>query len=89
LSEHPDVREAVVTGVPDEEWGERIVAVVVAADRNPTLDELRRWVADRAGSKAAPRGLVLVPHIPRLTSGKPDRLAVRALAQESSGDSAG
>jgi O-succinylbenzoic acid--CoA ligase len=89
LSEHPDIREAAVTGVPDEEWGERIVAVVVAADRTPTLDELRHWVAERAGSKAAPRGLVLVPQIPRLTSGKPDRLAVRALAQESSTGPAG
>ena len=84
LSEHPDVRDVAVTGVPDEQWGERVVAVVVAGSRTPTLDELRRWVGERAGSKAAPHGLVLVPHIPRLTSGKPDRLALRALAQDSS-----
>ncbi|HET6818432.1 MAG TPA: AMP-binding protein [Mycobacteriales bacterium] len=89
LSAHPDVRDVAVTGVPDEEWGERLVAVVVAGTRPPTLDELRRWVTARVGGKAAPRTLVLVPRIPRLTSGKPDRLAVRALAQESSAGSAG
>jgi o-succinylbenzoate---CoA ligase len=89
LSGHPDVEDVAVAGVPDDEWGERVVAVVVAGDRTPTLDELRRWVTERAGASAAPRALVLVPRIPRLTSGKPDRLAVRALAQEGSADSAG
>jgi o-succinylbenzoate---CoA ligase len=83
LSMHPDVNDVAVTGVPDGEWGERVVAVVVPGTSVPSLTALRSWVAERAGPAAAPRGLVLVPVIPRLTSGKPDRLAVRALAQES------
>src|SRR4051794_3888704 len=81
LRAHPDVSDASVVGLPDAEWGERVVAVVVAAEGAPTLASLRTWVADRAGSASAPRGLVVVKAIPRLTSGKPDRLAVRALAQ--------
>ena len=89
LDDHPDVVDVAVTGIPDEEWGERLVAVVVAGERSPTLDDLRRWVTARLGGKAAPRALVLVPQIPRLTSGKPDRMAVRALAQESSTGSIG
>ena len=89
LGEHPDVADVAVTGAPDVEWGERVVAVIVATDRVPTLEELRAWVSERSGNRSAPRSLVVVPQIPRLPSGKPDRLAVRALAQESSGDSVG
>ena len=85
LTAHPDVTDAAVVGVPDAEWGERIVAVVVTGTSAPTLASLRTWVAERAGRSAAPRGLVVVPQIPRLTSGKPDRLAVRELAQSSTG----
>lgn len=81
LTTHPAVDEAVVCGVPDDEWGQRVVAVVVARDGPPSLTELRRWVTQRAPVATAPRELVVVDEIPRLGSGKPDRLRVRALAQ--------
>ena len=43
---HPAVREAVVFGMPDRDWGERVTAVVVAADpaRPPALADLRAHV---------------------------------------------
>ena len=42
LKAHPDVFDAVVVGVPDERWGERVVAVVQPRDgRTPTLDALQ------------------------------------------------
>jgi O-succinylbenzoic acid--CoA ligase len=82
LGGHPDVVEAVVTGVPDEEWGQRVVAVLVArGDRAPALPELREFCAGRLPQAATPRGLVVVDELPRLLSGKPDRLAVLRLAQ--------
>jgi O-succinylbenzoic acid--CoA ligase len=82
LAGHPDVVEVVVTGVLDEHWGQRVVAVLVArGERAPSLSELREFCAGRLPQAATPRGLVVVDELPRLPSGKPDRLAVLRLAQ--------
>lgn len=83
LVEHPEVVDAVVVGVPDEEWGSRLVAVVVAADAAPSIDELRDWCRDALGSAAAPRKLIVVDALPRLASGKPDRVAIYDIARSS------
>jgi O-succinylbenzoic acid--CoA ligase len=77
LSRHPAVRDIVVVGRPDREWGERVTAVVVPADESPTLEELRRWARERLPPHAAPRELELVEMIPLLPSGKPDRARLR------------
>jgi o-succinylbenzoate---CoA ligase len=67
----------VVGGLPDPEWGQRVVAVVVAVPgADPQLAELRRWVTARLGAPAAPRELVRVDAVPTLHTGKPDRRAV-------------
>ncbi len=81
------VAEAVVVGVPDPQWGQRVVAVVVPADpaRPPGLGEL--VAACRASLPApwAPRGMVLAERLPMLGSGKPDREAIRGLAAAQDG----
>jgi O-succinylbenzoic acid--CoA ligase len=77
LREHPSVADAVVTGLPDAEWGQRVVAAVVPAPGAvPDLAELRPWVTARLGAAAAPRELRLVAAVPTLHTGKPDRRAV-------------
>jgi o-succinylbenzoate---CoA ligase len=75
----PGVREAVVVGRPDPEWGERVTAVVVpvSAGDPPTLDLLCRHVQERLPRYAAPRELVLLDALPMLPSGKPDLEALR------------
>jgi O-succinylbenzoic acid--CoA ligase len=77
LAAHPAVKDIVVVGRPDAEWGERVTAVVVASGVPPTLEELRRWARGRLPGHALPRELELVATIPLLPSGKPDRARLR------------
>jgi O-succinylbenzoic acid--CoA ligase len=77
LREHPGVRAAEVVGVDDDEWGQRVVAVVVG---DLTLDQARDWVAERHPRSWAPRDVVPVDELPLLTNGKADRLRLRELA---------
>jgi o-succinylbenzoate---CoA ligase len=75
---HPSVHEAVVVGVPDPEWGERVVVVVVPAEEaEVSLDELRELVTPRSW---APRRMRVVEDLPLLANGKPDRHELRRLA---------
>jgi O-succinylbenzoic acid--CoA ligase len=70
------VRAVEVVGVPDPEWGERVVAVI-ATGHPPTLEEARAVVEPRTW---APRQLVVVDELPELSSGKADRIAIQQLA---------
>jgi O-succinylbenzoic acid--CoA ligase len=70
LLEHPDVADAVVLGVPDEEWGSRVVAFVVGKAR---LEDVRDFVAETLPRAWAPRELVRLDALPMLGSGKVDR----------------
>jgi O-succinylbenzoic acid--CoA ligase len=72
-----------VFGRPDEEWGQAVVAAVVPEPgAEPTLAALRPWVAQRLGAAAAPRSLHLIPAVPLLHTGKPDRRAVADLVAD-------
>lgn len=72
LVEHPRVAEAMVTGRPDPEWGERVVAFVVPVPGGepPALGDLRQLVKDQLAAFAAPRELILVSSLQRTAIGK-------------------
>ena len=79
LARHPAVRDVAVVGEPDERWGERVVAFVVAAEPGLTADELDRYCrqsVDLARFKR-PRRVVFVPEIPKTASGKILRRVLR------------
>ena len=77
----PAVAGAVVVGVPDPQWGERVVAVVVpSAGSRVVLDQVRQALVGALPAPALPRQLLVVTGLPLLASGKPDRAAARALA---------
>ena len=66
------VAEVAVVGRPDPEWGERVVAVVVATDpaAPPALEALRDAVKEQLGPWAAPKDLELIDALPRTALGK-------------------
>jgi len=78
LRSHPEVADVAVTGVPDREWGQRVVAWVVPVDRAlpPSLDALREHCRERLARFKAPREMILLDALPRTASGKLRRAAV-------------
>lgn len=80
LGNCPGVREVVIVGRNDSEWGERVTAVVVPADPAdpPSLELLRTHVRERLPRYACPSELVLTETIPVLPSGKPDLARLRS-----------
>ncbi len=80
----PGVRDVVVLGVADPDWGERVTALIVPADpaNPPGLELLREQLRDRLPRYAAPRAVVHLAEIPLLASGKPDRQLLRVVAAD-------
>jgi O-succinylbenzoic acid--CoA ligase len=76
---------AVAVSVADEEWGERVGLVVeldpdeTSADPRSLAELIKAIVRDELGVAATPREVRLVEKLPRLSSGKPDRLVCAAL----------
>jgi len=72
LLEHPGVREAAVTGEPDPDLGERIVAWIVPSDPQspPSIEELADHVAARLAPHKRPRRVHHLEALPRNDMGK-------------------
>ncbi len=67
---HPKVAEAAVIGLEDDTWGERIVAIIVPKDDEPTQDEIISFCKAELAAFKAPKQVILTDEIPKTTSGK-------------------
>jgi O-succinylbenzoic acid--CoA ligase len=78
----PGVVEAIVVGVPDAEWGQRVVAAVVLAGGAPapSMAQVRERVSADVAAHASPRQLLVLDRMPLRGPGKPDRTALARLA---------
>lgn len=86
LLEHPDVAQAVVVGRPDDRMGEALEAyVVVRPGSSVAPADLVRFARARVAGYKVPYALRILPTLPVLGSGKPDRMALSAAAS-SAGD---
>lgn len=71
LMQHPDIQDCGVLGLPDDKWGERVVAVVQPrAGHSVVKDEVIAFVKARIGSVKAPKQIEVWPDLPRSKVGK-------------------
>lgn len=84
---HPEILDALVIGVPDERWGQRVAAVVQCRSGNrPSLDELRPVLTQEISSYKQPRSIWFVDEIKRSPAGKPDYKWAHAHAESRAAD---
>jgi len=88
MATHKSVAQVVVIGVPDEQWGEAVKAVVVLKPGSDASDalasEMQSLVKEAKGSVQSPKSVDFVDAIPLTAVGKPDKKAVRAQYWEGS-----
>ncbi len=81
LKTHPGVQEAFVIGIPDEEWGERIGAVVVTTD-SLSREELTRHCRSQLAGFKIPRTIEFVDSLPRTKSGTVNRETILEILKQ-------
>jgi acyl-CoA synthetase (AMP-forming)/AMP-acid ligase II len=83
VKSHPDVFDAIVVGVADEKWGERVTALVQAREgHTPDPDDIAAHCRTKVAGYKVPRQIHLLDQLVRSPSGKPDYPWARKKAAE-------
>jgi acyl-CoA synthetase (AMP-forming)/AMP-acid ligase II len=78
LREHPAVSDVAILGLPDDQWGEAVAAVIVAGEDRPSTDDLAAWVKARLKSTKTPEIWDFRDALPYNDTGKLLRRQLRA-----------
>jgi o-succinylbenzoate---CoA ligase len=81
LNKQPGIAEAAAIAIPDDAWGQRVIAFVVARTSIREAD-VQQAIAGQLGRASAPRDVIVVDKLPRTGPGKVDRRALLARATQ-------
>jgi fatty-acyl-CoA synthase len=82
LNSHLAVEDVAVIGLPDQQWGEAVCAVVAFRGEPLTLEELREFLNEKIARYKLPRRLVVQESIPRNGAGKLDKPLIRSIVKD-------
>ena len=84
LYTHPDVRDAQVVGVPDEKYGEELMAWIVLRDGASVLtaDDVRAFASEKLARQKIPRYVRTIDEFPMTVTGKVRKVELREMAVE-------
>lgn len=79
LESFPPINEAIVIGIPDEQWGQKVVAIITTKNtKKPTLEEIQNFLKGRLLDFKIPKKLITVDEFPKTALGKIKRKEVLA-----------
>jgi malonyl-CoA/methylmalonyl-CoA synthetase len=71
LNRHPEISESCVVGVPDEKWGEKVVAgIVLRPGVTPVVDKIKRYCKEHLLDWKCPKEIIFLKELPRNRMGK-------------------
>ncbi|MCF8323808.1 MAG: acyl-CoA synthetase [Leadbetterella sp.] len=79
LRKHPQLNDCAVVGIPDEEWGELVVAGIVVRNKALDLKQLNEWIRGMMPAYKTPRKYLIVEELPRNAMGKVTKNDVKEL----------
>jgi len=82
LMSHPKIREAAVIAVPNEQWSERPLAVIVPVDEAIPEDDLNTYLLEQFPKFWLPDEYVVIQEIPKTSVGKLDKKVLRSMHSE-------